>query len=108
MLCSFDSFRAGVQSAGSGTKVGARPLFLSPHEESSYDTTLQTDIEERSPPREPEVEVLLVEPVGGGLRVVIDHPEGVSLALCERVTQRSRTCASTTRSRSPRPASSAR
>ena len=47
---------------------------------------LQTDIETRLAAAEPEVEVLLVEPVGDGLRVVIDHPEGVSLALCERVT----------------------
>lgn len=47
---------------------------------------LQTDIETRIAAAEPAVEVLLVEPVGDGLRVVIDHPEGVSLALCERVT----------------------
>ena len=48
---------------------------------------LQTDIEQRLADSEPEVEVLLAEPVSGGrLRLVIDHPEGVSLALCERVT----------------------
>ncbi len=47
---------------------------------------LQTDIETRVAAAEPAVEVLLVEPVGDGLRVVIDHPDGVSLALCERVT----------------------
>lgn len=47
---------------------------------------IQTDIETRVAAAEPAVEVLLVEPVGDGLRVVIDHPEGVSLALCERVT----------------------
>ncbi len=47
---------------------------------------LQSDIETRLAAAEPAVEVLLVEPVGEGLRVVIDHPEGVSLALCERVT----------------------
>jgi ribosome maturation factor RimP len=36
---------------------------------------------------EPEVEVLLAEIVGGRcLRVFIDHPEGVTLDLCERVT----------------------
>jgi ribosome maturation factor RimP len=35
----------------------------------------------------PEVEVLLAEIVGGRcLRVFIDHPDGVTLALCERVT----------------------
>jgi ribosome maturation factor RimP len=47
---------------------------------------LQTDIETRIAAAEPEVEVLLVEPAGDGLRIVIDHPQGVSLALCERVT----------------------
>jgi len=47
---------------------------------------LQSDIETRLAAAEPQVEVLLVEPVGDALRVVIDHPEGVSLALCERVT----------------------
>jgi len=47
---------------------------------------LHADIETRLAAAEPEVEVLLVEPAQDGLRVVIDHPEGVSLALCERVT----------------------
>jgi len=47
---------------------------------------LQTDIETRLAATEPEVEVLLVEPAGDGLRIVIDHPQGVSLELCERVT----------------------
>jgi ribosome maturation factor RimP len=47
---------------------------------------LQTDIEERVTAAEPGVEVLLVEPAGERLRVVIDHPAGVSLDLCERVT----------------------
>jgi ribosome maturation factor RimP len=37
---------------------------------------------------EPDVEVLLAEVVGGDLvRIFIDHPEGVSLELCERVTR---------------------
>ncbi|HUN78255.1 MAG TPA: ribosome maturation factor RimP [Solirubrobacteraceae bacterium] len=50
-------------------------------------TPLQKDIEERLAEREPDVEVLLVEQAGGDtLRVFIDHPEGVTLALCERVT----------------------
>jgi ribosome maturation factor RimP len=50
-------------------------------------TALQTDIERRLAPSEPEVEVLLAEIVGGRcLRVFIDHPEGVTLDLCERVT----------------------
>ena len=50
-------------------------------------TPLQTDIERRLADSEPDVEVLLAEVVGGRcLRVFIDHPDGVTLALCERVT----------------------
>lgn len=50
-------------------------------------TAIQSDIEERLAAAEPDVEVLLAEVLGGGtLRVFIDHPEGVTLALCERVT----------------------
>jgi ribosome maturation factor RimP len=48
---------------------------------------LQTEIEERLAATEPGVEVLLVEVIPGGtLRLFIDHPDGVTLALCERVT----------------------
>lgn len=45
------------------------------------------DIEARLAHAEPDVEVLLAEVVGAAtLRVFIDHPDGVSLALCERVS----------------------
>jgi ribosome maturation factor RimP len=48
---------------------------------------IQTDIERRLADTEPDVEVLLAEIVGGRcLRVFIDHPDGVTLAVCERVT----------------------
>jgi ribosome maturation factor RimP len=48
---------------------------------------LHTEIEERLAAAEPEVEVLLAEVVSGTkLRLFIDHPEGVTLALCERVS----------------------
>ncbi len=48
---------------------------------------LQAQIEERLAHDEPDVEVLLAEILGGRcLRVFIDHPDGVDLALCERVT----------------------
>ena len=48
---------------------------------------LQHDIEARLAAVEPEVEVLLAEEVAAArLRLVIDHPEGVTLGLCERVT----------------------
>ena len=51
-------------------------------------STIQEQIETRIAATEPDVDVLLAEVVQGGmLRVFIDHPEGVSLALCERVTQ---------------------
>ncbi len=50
-------------------------------------STIQTDIETRLAVSEPEVEVLLAEVLGGStLRLFIDHPEGVTLGLCERVT----------------------
>jgi ribosome maturation factor RimP len=48
---------------------------------------VQTDIEAHLAQVEPEVEVLLAEVVSGGLlRLFIDHPQGVSLDLCERVS----------------------
>jgi ribosome maturation factor RimP len=50
-------------------------------------STIQADIEQQLAVVEPEVEVLLAEVVRGGLvRLFIDHPDGVSLDLCERVT----------------------
>jgi ribosome maturation factor RimP len=49
--------------------------------------SIQADIEAHLAKVEPEVEVLLAEVVGGGLvRLFIDHPQGVSLDLCERVS----------------------
>ena len=49
---------------------------------------IQAKIEARLAETEPEVEVLLAEVVGGDLvRLFIDHPQGVSLDLCERVTK---------------------
>jgi ribosome maturation factor RimP len=50
-------------------------------------SAIQADIEARLSEAEPEVEVLLAELVGGSLvRLFIDHPGGVSLDLCERVS----------------------
>ncbi|HEX5146865.1 MAG TPA: ribosome maturation factor RimP [Conexibacter sp.] len=48
--------------------------------------TLQADVEARLATAEPGVEVLLAEVSGETLRLYIDHPDGVSLELCERVT----------------------
>jgi ribosome maturation factor RimP len=48
----------------------------------------QADIEARLADVEPDVEVLLFEPASAStMRLVIDSPEGVTLATCERVTK---------------------
>jgi ribosome maturation factor RimP len=47
----------------------------------------QEYIEERLARVEPDVDVLLVEQVSAGkVRLFVDHPNGVDLALCERIT----------------------
>jgi ribosome maturation factor RimP len=47
----------------------------------------QREIESRLAEREPEVELIALEQAGNEtLRLYIDHPDGVDLALCERVT----------------------
>jgi ribosome maturation factor RimP len=52
-------------------------------------TASQADIERRLAQTDPDVEVLLVEVLPSKcLRVFIDHPDGVTLALCERVSMR--------------------
>jgi ribosome maturation factor RimP len=50
-------------------------------------SALQAEIEAELAGSEPEVEVLLAEIVSGTtLRLFIDHPDGVTLGLCERVS----------------------
>ena len=50
-------------------------------------SALQTEIEARLATCEPDVEVLLAEVVSGStLRLFIDHPKGVTLDVCERVS----------------------
>jgi len=50
-------------------------------------SSIQSDIEARLKTVEPDVEVLLAEVLNGSLvRLFIDHPQGVTLDLCERVT----------------------
>ena len=50
-------------------------------------SAIQEQIEARLKTAEPEVEVLTAELVGTGtVRLFIDHPAGVTLELCERVT----------------------
>lgn len=49
---------------------------------------IQEQIETTLKQAEPDVEVLLAEVLGGTtVRLFIDHPDGVSLDLCARVTQ---------------------
>jgi ribosome maturation factor RimP len=48
---------------------------------------LQTRIEEQLAVLDPSIELIALEnPSPDGLRLYIDHPQGVDLALCERVT----------------------
>lgn len=50
-------------------------------------SSIQEEVEATLATAEPDVEVLLAEVVGGTtLRLFIDHPAGVTLDLCERVT----------------------
>jgi ribosome maturation factor RimP len=50
-------------------------------------SALQNEIEARLAVSEPDVEVLLAEVVSDAtLRLFIDHPDGVTLGLCERVS----------------------
>ena len=50
-------------------------------------SNIQEHIESRLSSAEPEVEVLLAEQIGAErVRLFIDHPNGVDLDLCERVT----------------------
>ncbi len=51
------------------------------------DEQIREQVEARLEGAEPRVEVLVCERVAAErIRLVIDHPEGVDLALCERVT----------------------
>jgi ribosome maturation factor RimP len=59
--------------------------------------TTQDQIEQRLASVEPDVELLVLERVSGSsTRLVIDHPAGVDLALCERVTNHLRDLLATT------------
>ncbi len=68
--------------------MGARPLFFMSQTDEIL-SSLQAEIETRLATSEPDVEVLLAEVVGATtLRLFIDHPSGVTLDLCERVSGR--------------------
>jgi ribosome maturation factor RimP len=49
-------------------------------------SSIQADIEAKLAEREPQVEVLLAELQGDTVELYIDHPDGVTLEICERVT----------------------
>jgi ribosome maturation factor RimP len=49
-------------------------------------SSIQADIAAKLAEREPQVEVLLAELRGDSVELYIDHPDGVTLELCERVT----------------------
>jgi ribosome maturation factor RimP len=50
-------------------------------------SAIQAQIEAVLAETEPDVEVLLAEIVGGStVRLFLDHPDGVTIALCERVS----------------------
>jgi ribosome maturation factor RimP len=52
---------------------------------------LQGQIEQRLSDLDPAIELIALEqPAGETLRLYIDHPDGVDLALCERVTEQLR------------------
>ena len=107
VLCLANSFRRPRWAVGSESGRIAR-FFVG--DEGDDMSAIQAEIEARLATAEPEVEVLLAEVVGGRrVRLFIDHPDGVTLELCERVTHSCcRRSASATRSRSPRPGPSAR
>ncbi len=73
------------KSVGSFFEGGRSPAFLLSYTMSI--TAIQQQVEDELAEHEPEVEVLLAEVIGGRtLRVYIDHPAGVTLGLCERVS----------------------
>jgi len=74
---------------GPRLKVGfAAHLFFDQNQMGAMQTErMQNEIEERLARVEPDVEVLACEQIAAErLRLFIDHPDGVDLALCERVT----------------------
>jgi ribosome maturation factor RimP len=94
MLSSMDNFRVVARAAAGSTESGRTPAFFyAPFcgKRVFWEmSAVQSEIEERLAASEPDVEVLLAEVVSESpnptLRIFIDHPNGVTLALCERVT----------------------
>lgn len=67
---------------------GLSPLFLRPESEVMEIKPEMSEIQQQIVDRMPEVELLAVEQAGGGtLRLLIDHPDGVTLETCRQVTE---------------------
>src|SRR5581483_3609071 len=82
------SFRAWA-TPGGRTESGRAPAFFYEFCDGGEEVTssVQTEIEARLQQTEPDVELLLVEVVSPNkLRLFIDHADGVTLDLCERVS----------------------
>jgi ribosome maturation factor RimP len=67
-------------------RARARFLCVRGEVQRTMSSPIQEEIEARLAATEPEVEVLTAELAGETVRLFIDHPQGVSLGLCERVT----------------------
>jgi len=91
MLFSDDNFRVAASAVAGSTESGRTPAFFyasfQGRELRAEMSAVQSEIEDLLATAEPGVEVLLAETLPNGtLRVFIDHPDGVTLGLCERVT----------------------
>jgi ribosome maturation factor RimP len=65
--------------------VGLAHFFYGPNQ---LMTDIQQSIQQQLSDLDSDLDVVAVEQPGGEvLRIFIDHPEGVDLALCERVTR---------------------
>jgi ribosome maturation factor RimP len=68
-------------------EVGLAHFFFGPDDGSDAMTDLGGDIERRLERLDPRIEMVALEqPATDALRLFIDHPDGVDLGLCERVT----------------------
>lgn len=71
----------------------AWPTFFTPTPQNSPDTPGMNDpteqeLQQQLSGLDPDIDVVALEkPRGDSLRLFIDHPDGVDLALCERVTK---------------------
>jgi ribosome maturation factor RimP len=72
--------------------VGLAHFFFGPHRGVSHELQdVQTYIEKQIEALDPSIELIALEqPAPETLRIYIDHPDGVDLGLCERVTEQLR------------------